>query len=88
MTDSERDTARGTNCEHRLPWSLLIVALGCSIAGGALAQTNDAPLESRSGAGPGAPMVRRPTELTLRRCLELAERNFPKIQEARARLAQ
>ncbi len=87
MTDSERDSARRATREHRLPSSLLVVALAC-VAGSALAQTNDVPLEGRSGAAMSAPMTRRPHELSLRRCLELAERNFPKIHEARARLAQ
>jgi outer membrane protein TolC len=88
MTFRERDSARGPRREHRLPSSLLVVALAASFAGSAFAETGDVPLESRSGTEAGAPMARRPHELSLRRCLELAERNFPKIQEARARLAQ
>jgi len=50
----------------------------------------DAPApEPAAPPAPAAapPMDRKPLGLTLRRCLELAERNYPKIHEARAKLA-
>lgn len=58
------------------------VALLCS-ASGLLAQSAAAP--ARAGT-PGVDPVRTAPVYTLRRCLELAERNYPKVHEAQAKL--
>lgn len=90
MAEPERDVARGVATSQRLPASLILLALTLSAAGGALAQ----PSGAESAQNEASTQVlertaaRHPHELSLKRCLELAERNFPKIQEARARLAQ
>ncbi|HEV8245810.1 MAG TPA: TolC family protein, partial [Polyangiaceae bacterium] len=69
--------------------SLLSLAQQARGQAGAAPPDNSPP--SAAAAAP-ADISERPLErahpgLSLRRCLELAERNYPKIQEARARLA-
>jgi len=64
----------------------------CGIAGlvrSAHAQDSTEALNAAANAIPKseAPPP-RPRALTLKRCLELAVLNYPKVQEARARLAQ
>ncbi|HET7545585.1 MAG TPA: TolC family protein [Polyangiaceae bacterium] len=70
------------------------VALGlfsvAAIAQSARAQDATEALNAAANAMPTSPAAAapRPRALTLKRCLELAVLNYPKVQEARARLAQ
>jgi outer membrane protein TolC len=55
----------------------------CSSPSLAAEETVDAKL----GAPPGQPFARAPQGITLKRCIELAAQNYPKVHEAKARLA-
>ncbi|HET9958759.1 MAG TPA: TolC family protein [Polyangiaceae bacterium] len=63
-----------------------------SAAGNATSSAEDATTAAPSAAAPNEAesgvLQRRKTGVGLRRCLELAERNYPKVHEARARLEQ
>jgi len=73
----------------RHPWALATGLALCALAGTAKAQDAIEVLNAAASAVPKeqapAPRVRA---LSLKRCLELAALNYPKVQEARARLAQ
>ncbi len=74
----------------RATW-LLAVSFGCvsSIAPRALAQDSTEVLNAAANSIPKTEAtVPRARVLSLKRCLELAALNYPKVQEARARLAQ
>ena len=78
---------------RRLPPGARLLALGllgiAALARSAHAQDSTEALNAAANAIPKseAPPP-RPRALTLKRCLELAVLNYPKVQEARARLAQ
>jgi hypothetical protein len=70
---------------------VVLVALAGALAAGALtarADEGDPPSLTAWGTAPLAPATIRPHPYTLAECLALAERNFPNLWAARARLAQ
>ncbi len=77
----ERERFRSSR--QRLLGALLLL----TSSGVALAQPAPEPPAAPAELPAVAPMQRKVPGLSLRRCLELAERNYPKIHEARARLA-
>ncbi|HYQ41099.1 MAG TPA: hypothetical protein VER11_04005, partial [Polyangiaceae bacterium] len=69
-----------------MAWALFSIS---AFARSASAQDSTEALNAAANAMPkpvAAPA--RPRALSLKRCLELAVLNYPKVQEARARLAQ
>jgi outer membrane protein TolC len=44
-------------------------------------------VDEKLGAPPGQPFIRSAPGITLKRCIELAAQNYPKVHEAKARLA-
>jgi outer membrane protein TolC len=70
-----------------LSWLVLLSSTAPAFAQEPAAVETDAEPAAAPAVPAPPPMVRQVPGLSLRRCLELAERNYPKIHEARARLA-
>jgi multidrug efflux system outer membrane protein len=66
-------------------FGFLAAAVMASVA--SIARASDGPGADVWGVAPGAPATLRPHPYTLAECLALADRNFPNLWAARARLA-
>ena len=79
-------TARSITALRRVSWCALLVL--AALFGGASARAED-PEEKSDGddAAPLAPKPASASTYSLSRCLALAAKNYPKVHEARAKLA-
>lgn len=84
--DRPRQRAANVRNSKRRFGAFWLSAFLCSLpATSALAA--EETVDGKLGAPPGQPFTRTPQGITLKRCIELAAQNYPKIHEAKARLA-
>jgi multidrug efflux system outer membrane protein len=70
---------------RRSSFGFLVAAVIAPVA--SIARASDGPAGDAWDVGPSAPATLRPHQYTLAECLALADRNFPNLWAARARLA-